>query len=220
MRKKRERKSNTPETLIGLEDAHLLKVDEHLYAVREAWEALSEMKRDAERDGVILRVVSAFRSFDRQKEIWNSKVKSYILKSYPEREAVYEVLRFTAFPGTSRHHWGTDFDIAGEEDTPDPLKNEHFMEGGIYHETYKWLSKNGEKFGFYQVYILDTQYPSPEMWHWSYAPIAREMLKLYIEEVKPSMLKGRGVIGEEIILSDWDKYIADYLLSINPVLKP
>lgn len=219
MRRKEERRNKSLEYLTGMTKVHLMKIDEHLFMIREVWEAFYRMKNEAEKDGVRMKIVSAFRSFRRQRTIWNSKVRRYT-RSRSIKDAVYLTLKFTAFPGTSRHHWGTEIDIAGEREHPDPLNNEHFKKGGIYHDVYTWLLENAERFGFYQVYISDIPFPSLEMWHWSYAPLSREMLKRFIKEVKPSMFRGKGILGEKVILTEWASYVENYLLSINPVLNP
>ena len=72
--------------------------------------------------GFDLRVASGFRSFDRQLAIWNGKAAG----SRPihddvglpidrgalgEDELIAAILRFSALPGASRHHWGSDMDV-------------------------------------------------------------------------------------------------------------
>jgi hypothetical protein len=54
-------------------------------------------------------VCSGFRSFERQVEIWNRKVEA--LQPRVPQEIFEAILRWSALPGTSRHHWGTELDV-------------------------------------------------------------------------------------------------------------
>ena len=84
-----------------------------------------------------------------------------------------DILTYSSMPGSSRHHWGTDFDL-------NSLDN-NFFESGDGLIIYDFLSRCAGEFGFKQVYSDDvnrTGYKE-EKWHWSYMPIAEEMLKAY-----------------------------------------
>lgn len=192
---------------------------EGVFLEMETADAFEKMKRSALDDGVEIRVVSGYRSFERQKEIWNKKIRDF-LKSFGEEEAVRWTLRYSAFPGTSRHGWGTDMDITGKERVINPLESKNYREGGIYYGVYKWLKGNAEKFGFYQVYIEESDTRDVEEWHWSYAPRSREFLGLFLKKIEPNFLKGRGIELSEYVLNSFEEYIKNYMLKINPNLYP
>src|SRR5579859_3847459 len=87
--------------------------------VVEALLALREAARAAEID---LQVVSAFRDFNRQLAIWSGKFSGArpLLDAAGQplnHSELYEsalidaILIWSALPGASRHHWGSDFDV-------------------------------------------------------------------------------------------------------------
>ena len=86
-----------------------------MYAEAEALEAFGQMRAAAARDGVKLIIISAFRSFSHQRWIWEAKWRERYKTGYFEapRDLAAHIMRYSSMPGTSRHHWGTDFDING-----------------------------------------------------------------------------------------------------------
>jgi len=86
-----------------------------------------------------------------------------------ERERMYAILRWSALPGASRHHWGTDIDLCN-------LENNFFLTKSGK-RIYEWLLKNAYLYGFCQTYTSlkegeRTGY-NEEKWHWSYQPTSR-----------------------------------------------
>ena len=71
--------------------------------------------------GFNLQVASSWRSFERQLAIWNGKWRGAPLLDADNQpldalqlgdmERLHAIPRWSALPGTSRHHWGTDLDI-------------------------------------------------------------------------------------------------------------
>ena len=71
-------------------------------------------------------------------------------------------------PGTSRHHWGTDFDI-------NILTNVYY-DSGNGKLIYDWMKKNAKSFGFCQVYTAGRKAGYfEERWHWSFLPLSKQM---------------------------------------------
>lgn len=150
------------------------------YMHKEAYPAFLKMHKAAATDGIPLVIVSAMRTFTEQKRIWNNKwtVKMELADKInaanildPPKRAL-EILKYSAMPGTSRHHWGTDIDINSVEPAyfaTDKGKRE-----------YRWLCENAAKFGFCQPYTPHGQNRwggyEEEPWHWSYVPIAANYL--------------------------------------------
>lgn len=76
----------------------------------------------AKERNITLKIVSNFRSFEDQLSIWNSKAKgektllddegqTLSYEDLTQEEVLAAILRWSALPGLSRHHWGTDCDI-------------------------------------------------------------------------------------------------------------
>ena len=116
-------------------------------------------------------------------------------------------MRYSSMPGTSRHHWGTDFDI-------NALNNRWFdtPEGK---PVYDWMKAHAAEYGFCEVYSArdgrrQTGY-EPERWHWSYIPTASRYLAAYVEarDAQP-----RGFEGD--VAAPQINWLTDYVLGINP----
>ena len=160
------------------------------YLDKRALRAFLRMRSSAGRAGINLYILSGFRSFQDQKRIWEAKLKR--LKRYPPKERVLEILKYSAMPGTSRHHWGSDIDIVYSKRKPS-LTNRSF-EFGYGRKVYRWLRKNASKFGFCQPYLSDPEKKrnpgrysmgyNEEKWHWSYRPLASQYLKEYRRHIK------------------------------------
>ncbi|MBU6318883.1 MAG: M15 family metallopeptidase [Alphaproteobacteria bacterium] len=165
-----------------------------LYGRKEAVDSLVRMAEAARTDGVNLTVVSAFRSFSDQKRIWEDKwtgstrVEGGRLPDTvpdPSQRAL-KILEYSSMPGTSRHHWGTDFDL-------NSLESSYFARGDG-RRVYEWLTVHARQFGFCQVYspkgVDRPEGYNQEEWHWSYMPIASRMLGDYLTQISPSRISG------------------------------
>lgn len=150
---------------------------------KEAFEAYRQMVAAAQGDGINLMIVSGTRNRERQIEIWTEKWNS--LSGEPAEKA-REILSYSSMPGTSRHHWGTDIDINSVE--------VDYFETPQGERVYAWLRENALKYGFFQPYIAKGDYRQAgyheEKWHWSYFPIADQMLRAYKRMVDYSQITG------------------------------
>ena len=58
------------------------------------------MKKAALNDGIKIKVVSGFRDFKRQKEIWNNKFLKFTKENnFSGIDAINEIIRFSTIPG-------------------------------------------------------------------------------------------------------------------------
>jgi zinc D-Ala-D-Ala carboxypeptidase len=158
-----------------------------MYLRKEVAVAFEKMWMAAQREGVYLTIVSSTRNFDRQSEIWNTKWKSLSKKRMTGPEKAKNILLYSAMPGCSRHHWGTDIDL-------NSLNNSDFSSGAKWNKTYTWLAANADTYGFCQVYSARstgraTGYEE-ERWHWSYTPTANILLSDYLAQVTLTDLAG------------------------------
>jgi zinc D-Ala-D-Ala carboxypeptidase len=84
-------------------------------------------------------------------------------------ERAREILRFSAMPGTSRHHWGTDIDL-------NSLVNSYFRVRTRKKNLRMAACKTLVSFGFCQPYTAHGANRNggyeEEKWHWSYKPVA------------------------------------------------
>ncbi len=120
---------------------------------KDAVDAFVRMAEDAEANGYKLKAVSAFRSFSDQKQIWEDKWNGKTLVggkklnvSTPDPKArALKILEFSSMPATSRHHWGTDFDI-------NSLNNSYFNTQATASASTTGSPSTRPQYGFCQVY--------------------------------------------------------------------
>ncbi|HZJ73330.1 MAG TPA: M15 family metallopeptidase [Perlabentimonas sp.] len=156
-----------------------------IYLEKSTYKAFRLMYGAAKADGVHLLIISGARNFDYQKRIWERKWNARP-NSCSKIEKAKGTLMFSAMPSTSRHHWGTDFDL-------NSLENSYFDSGRGLAE-YKWLCQNAHRFGFCQVYTNKQQTGRTgyemEKWHWSYMPLASQYLRLYAQLISNNDISG------------------------------
>ncbi len=190
----------------------------------EAGAAFEKMKIAAQKEGFELEIVSAYRSYNHQKDIWNRKYKTNKINGFSPEENIKKIIEYSTLPGTSRHHWGTDIDVI-DGSVPrkgDVLLTEKFHDDGPYADLRVWMEKNAAQFGFLRPYSKDFERKgfNYEPWHYSYAPIAIPMLRAYLElDLKlllvPEDLEGKKYITPKFI----NNYIEENILGISSSLK-
>jgi zinc D-Ala-D-Ala carboxypeptidase len=111
------------------------------------------MRDAATADGIELLLVSAFRSVDYQRAIFDRKLA--------RGAAIEEILLVNAAPGYSEHHTGRAIDLATRGCPP-------LTEAFQTTEAFAWLTKNAGRFGFDMTFPPDNPYGiAYEPWHWA-----------------------------------------------------
>lgn len=188
--------------------------------LKRAHEAFLDMNSAAHKNNMSIRVVSSYRSFNHQNLIWTRKYNRYRSRKLSSRTAVNYNIRYTAIPGSSRHHWGTEIDVVnGKIKTSKyPLNTKHFHGYGIYKDFREWMDENAYKFGFYRVYTNDHTRRGfkYEPWHYSFAELARPMLQEYSERNVQKILKDQELLGKHNFTETFiNQYTKDNILGIN-----
>ena len=190
---------------------------------KEARIAFEKMKTAALKDGINIEVVSAYRSFQKQKNIFENKYKRFINEGLNPIQSVEKIIEYSTIPGTSRHHWGTDIDII-DANYPKPksvLEEENFYGNGPYCHLKNWMDRHSESYGFYEVYTKNPNRKGVkyEPWHFSYAPVSKPMLKEYQKLDIKRILKEEKILGHECFTEEFIfKYKTENILDINPQL--
>ena len=182
-------------------------------------EPLQQLQQLALSSGQELKVASAYRDFDRQLLIWNAKVSGQRpvldkqgsvlnLSALTDWEIVEAILTWSALPGASRHHWGTDFDVYN----PQLLLNDYQLqltrdeyETGVQSSFNNWLSQilsSGET-AFYRPFAEDKGGVSPEPWHISYRPLADQFqaaltIDLLADTIRDADLQLKGCVLDHL----------------------
>lgn len=154
---------------------------------------LQRLRADALDNGFDLAIASGYRSFARQCTLWNEKANGkrkvvsdtgteIDMGALSEEERMFAILRYSALPGASRHHWGTDIDIFDRAAMPEgytlQLSAEETEADGPFAAMHRWLDERIEKkqsYGFYRPYVTGNkkrhaQGFAEERWHLSHAP--------------------------------------------------
>lgn len=123
-----------------------------LWLVATAARAWTRMRRAAERAGIAMDAISAFRSYAHQSMIFRRKLQ--------RGQSLSEILRVNTAPGFSEHHSGRAIDIGCPGEPPAETSFEHTPAFG-------WLCANAARFGFCLSYPPDNPYGIDyEPWHW------------------------------------------------------
>jgi LAS superfamily LD-carboxypeptidase LdcB len=193
----------------------------------EAWQA---MRSEARLAGIELYVVSAFRDFNRQLAIWSAKFNGQRPLLDPagveiNRAELYEsalidaILIWSALPGASRHHWGTDIDVVDaavlEPGTRPLLVPEAYGVGGRFERLNGWLDSNMGRFGFFRPYATFRGGVRPEPWHLSYAEVAIPALQVLSVDVLREAIEEADIPGEQTVLARLPELYERYVLAID-----
>lgn len=142
------------------------------------------MFNQAKADGIVLTVCSAYRSMEKQEQLFSSQVQQYLDEGKTEKEADAITVSNTARPGTSEHHTGLALDIV----TPDYT---NLDDGFAETPAFKWLDAHAAEYGFILRYPKDKQGITNiiyEPWHYRYVGVG-----------PAAEIKARGLCLEEYI---------------------
>lgn len=227
----------SPEQLTGRDRTHVVRYqgdDWHCELHPQALDALLQMRGVALGDGLDIIATSSFRDFDRQAAIWNAKFRgerpllnragapldASTLEDAPRIQAI---LWWSALPGASRHHWGSDFDVidraalSGEWQNYRPqLLPQEFAPGAVFGRLSQWLDEYAADFGFFRPYASDRERGvRPEPWHLSFAPLATPALAAFTPQMLAAALRAADIAGIETVLGQLPAIFSDYVQGID-----
>jgi len=173
----------------GQTQCHLANLNDACQLHADVIAPFRSMQKSAAQQGIDLQVASGFRSYDRQLAIWNAKASGQKplldeqgqpvpFEGLSDLEKIYAIMRWSALPGCSRHHWGTDIDVwdasAVSADYQLQLVPEEYQPYGPFYKLACWLNEHAASYGFVRPYAVDKGGVAPEPWHLSYLPIATQ----------------------------------------------
>jgi LAS superfamily LD-carboxypeptidase LdcB len=217
--------------LTGRANTHVVQRDDLGAAIhRDAIEPFLALKAAAADAGIDLEIASGFRDFGAQQRIWNLKyrgerplydadgnVRDHA--SLGPDELIASILCWSALPGASRHHWGTDLDVVDRAAMPEGyryrLVPEEYAPGGVFHPLNAWLAGNSERFGFYRPYAEYRGGVHPEPWHLSYAPVSTMALQMLTPELIAATVSGSEVLGKDDVLARLPEIYRTYVANIE-----
>jgi LAS superfamily LD-carboxypeptidase LdcB len=218
--------------LTGRVRTHIEQLEEPRVALhREAVRPFRALRAEAAKRGLDVMPFSAFRDFQQQVEIWNRKFRGerplYDRDGnerdharLTEQEIVEAILVWSAVPGASRHHWGSEIDVYDRAALPEGyrvrLLPEEYVPGGVFERLADWLNENLERFDFFRPYDQDRGGVYPEPWHISYAPVAARAQSALTTDVIAGALEDADVLGKHIVLARLPEIYRRYVANVGP----
>lgn len=121
---------------------------------------LNNMMNDMKKSGITnIWIQSAYRSVERQKELYDNSVQKYLKQGKTKEEAERLTDEYINKPGSSDHNLGLAVDFNYVDNKFEKL------------EGFKWLKRNAENYGFVLRYPKDKEDVTQiayESWHWRY----------------------------------------------------
>src|SRR5580700_5904887 len=220
----------SPEQLTGRVRSHVMELSKPRCTLHPgAAEAFLGLREEAAKAGIDLVAASSFRDFGRQLTIWNDKYygrrplldaagRALNPKRLSDEQIVEAILLWSALPGASRHHWGTEVDVIdraalrGEQRAQ--LVPAEYAAEGVFGRLDRWLSEHAESYGFFRPYDRDRGGVQPEPWHLSFAPVATAALRALTIDVLSEALRDVALAGAEAIWPQLEQIHARYVRAV------
>ena len=225
----------TNQIITGSTDTHLIRLGEdqadteNQFIHKQVLQPLIDLQVAGREAGFDIKICSAFRSFERQLFIWNGKAsgmrpvmdpfgKAINIQELSSWQKIQAILRWSALPGASRHHWGTDFDIFDANAMPEnyqiQLTPEEVQGDGLFAPMHDWLDDylKSEKTNFYRPYTFDKGGIAPERWHLSYRPLADQYAQMLNADVLSNRLKDSNLMLLDVVLEYLDDIFQRYII--------
>lgn len=222
----------TPLELTGRTSTHIIPAGEPAMPFHfQVVEPFARLQEAAARDGITLTAISTFRGFEKQANIWNAKwdgkrtlhgIHGEVIDhaTVSGAELARTILNWSALPGASRHHWGTDIDVIDAATRPPgyevQLLPSEYLEGGVFNKLHRWLGENMSRFGFFLPYKTFNGGISTEPWHISYAPVSMPALEGFTIDSLRLAIEETEIAGKEIILEILPEIFERYVRNITP----
>jgi LAS superfamily LD-carboxypeptidase LdcB len=212
---------------MGADCSHLVSLQQDLQSFQlhpqavSAWQTFVTQATNA---GFQPKIASAHRSFERQLLIWNEKAtgKRQVLDNdenpidindLTEQELSLAILRWSALPGLSRHHWGSEIDIY-DASTMSPgyklqLTVEETKGSGVFADFYTWLDSQFEinqyYCGFSRPYMSAGNGIAKEPWHLSLFELASQCEALVDKTRAYEFIAGQNIELKDAVLNNFDE---------------
>ncbi|MDN3651251.1 M15 family metallopeptidase [Thalassotalea ponticola] len=218
----------TSDQVYGLSDQHIYYLANgqgvHLGMIN----AFEQLQNAAATAGFNLQIASGFRNFERQLALFEAKIlgqrpvkdranQPIDCSSLSPLEQIKAVMLFSALPGASRHHWGTDIDVY------DPTLQQHdlqlepweYQSGGPQAPLASWLTNNMHLFGFYRPYDRYRSGVSEEPWHLSYAPLSHLYMQAFQVDTLAAILDNADLVCKQALLANLTELCQQFVFNIN-----
>ncbi|MDX1538649.1 M15 family metallopeptidase [Arsukibacterium sp.] len=221
--------SPSTDILTGCSDSHLSTLADGQLIHHQMQSAWQQLQQAAAADGIVITIVSAFRSFQRQAAIWQAKCNGLrpVYNLQQQQVAVASlngmakleaILLYSALPGASRHHWGTELDVydaaAVTSDYRPQLLQSEYQQTGPFYKLNQWLETEAARFGFFRPYKHYRGGVAAEPWHLSYAPVAKPYMQALTLPTLHQCLAQHPVAEQQSVLANLAQLYQTYVINI------
>jgi LAS superfamily LD-carboxypeptidase LdcB len=217
--------------LTGRARTHVVEL-EHPRCVlhAEAVTSFLAMRDAATAAGIDLVAASSFRDFGRQVFLWNRKWRgeqpltdrdgqAIDTAALDDAQKVDAILCWSAIPGGSRHHWGTDVDVIDAAAMPPgyqvQLVPAEYAKGGVFGRLAGWLDANMERFGFHRPYATAGSGAGVEPWHLSYWPVSSAALAALTLPLLRGAVAASDMLGKAQVLERLPEIYTRFILAVD-----
>ena len=218
--------------LTGRSRTHVIDLDPPRCSLHfEAVASFLAMRDAAAAEGIDLQAISSHRDFERQLTLWNRKWRGErplysrdgrLLdhSTLSDNEKVDAILSWSAIPGGSRHHWGSDIDVIDAAAMPAGYQVQllpvEYAPDGVFARLTAWLDRNMARFGFFRPYGSDRGGAGVEPWHLSYAPVANEAIEALSLSVLRAAIAQGDMLGKDAVLDRLPEIYTRFILAVDP----
>lgn len=211
----------------GLGQSDLIEVQKGYFVSRSIVPYLDSLVFEAQKNGFELRIESAYRPFEKQLSIWNRKARGELplldangqpIKERPkdEEELMYTILIWSALPGASRHHLGTDIDVVDGNACPEGYEVQLTPEecNGMFRPFHEFLNgkfEADEAYGFNRVFVPGRGKIQPEKWHIAHLPTSRKLLKSFSLNTLKKIYETSDMECKNVVIARLDKLAEDFI---------
>lgn len=219
--------------LTGKSRTHLVKLpyphSQNHFLQPQAMKAFQALQKSAVKNNFNLQPASSFRDFQRQQMIWNGKFNgerkvhddngnALNLTALSDWEKCQAILRWSALPGASRHHWGTEVDIFDSDLLPVnqslQLEPWEYEKGGYFFELSQWMQENLARFDFALPFsaLADEIKIGREPWHISYLPLAEMAQRQFSADCLNWAWEGELIAGKSVLVEHFAQIFREFMV--------
>lgn len=210
----------------GLGNPELVEIQKGYFVDAAIVGDLNKLIEAAREAGFELRLESAYRPFEKQLSIWNRKARGELAlldaegnpmeRPADEEELMYAILTWSALPGASRHHLGTDIDVVDGKACPPGYEVQLTPAEctGMFAKFHAFLDErfgSGTSFGFNRVFVPGRGKIRPEGWHIAHLPTSRQRLESFSLETLRDIYKSTDIACKRVLLARLDSLAEDYI---------
>ena len=215
--------------ILGKDSTHLAQCQNKHFLQPKVCQAFKEMQFAAANNEIDLQIASSHRSFERQLSIWQRKwlgelplytIEGELLETsvLTDSEKMHAILTWSALPGASRHHWGSDLDVYDKRaievsGSSLQLVSSEYEPNGPCYKLNCWLTAYAADYGFTRPFAQYKGGVGAEAWHLSYHAMANEIYLGMDSELMKSTIEGADMPGKDTVLAQFDMVFSRYILN-------